>query len=189
MKKLRIVFGLVLGITALLYGLKFVHVPYTYDPEEAVNYARAHAHSRSKNLCALYVRRSIEAGGCPTFFYPGSAALYVDFLDGLGFERIDASAKRKKGDIVVFGAVKGHEFGHIAIWDGTHWISDFHQRGLIVNRAYNEAETTYFRQSQGKHYRKVMACNPTAANWGEIKHSVKWIFGRIFRWQRSNTVS
>lgn len=176
MKRFRIIFGTILGLILLLYCLKFVSVPYNYNPDEAVSYARAHAHSRSKNLCAMYVRKSIDAGGCPTFFYPGAAAHYADFLDGLGFERIDASSKRKKGDIVVFGAVRGHEFGHIAIWDGTHWISDFHQRGLIVNQAYNKADITYFRQSPGRHYRKVMACNPTATNWGEIKHAFNCIF-------------
>lgn len=130
---------------------------YTYSNADAVAYAREHAHSRSKNLCALYVRQSIEAGGCPTFLFPSSAAEYVDFLPTLGFREIDRAEMRRAGDIVVFEAVDGHPHGHIAIWDGSHWISDFHQRGIIVNTAYCKVKPRYFRQEDGQHIRHLLS--------------------------------
>lgn len=156
MKTIKKILWLVAIAVVVCVGYLFSHRSYTYSNEQAVAYAREHAHARSKNLCALYVRRSIEAGGCPTFFFPGAAANYVDFLPKLGFKEIESGEKRQPGDIVVFEAVKGHPFGHIAIWDGSHWISDFHQKGIIVNMAYTKVKPRFYRLEDGKHRRKLL---------------------------------
>ena len=50
-----------------------------------------------------------------------------------------------KGDIVVFDSVTGHQYGHIAMWTGTEWISDFKQKNIIVNKAYNDGKSSIFR--------------------------------------------
>lgn len=116
---------------------------------------------------------------CPTFFFPSSACDYKDFLTGLGFEIIDKPKKLEVGDIVVFGAVKGHPHGHIAIWNGHQWVSDFKQRSLIVNKAYHNSEVTYHRLDKGKYKRKLFAVNPLASLWEKSKLSIKLIFNKI----------
>lgn len=156
LKKAIILFSALILITAL-YVLKITC--YSYNPDFAAEYATKHANTKSKGLCGYYVRLSIEAGGCPTFFFPRSASEYVSFLPDLGFTKIDASQKRFKGDIVVFNAVEGHPFGHIAIWNGKQWISDFKQRGIIVNQAYRISDATFFRLERGKHKRVLFPAN------------------------------
>jgi len=56
-------------------------------------------------------------------------------LEAAGFRRIEKPHGFRPGDIIVLKDPSNrHRFGHIAMWDGTHWISDFHQRnksGLI----------------------------------------------------------
>lgn len=51
-----------LGCRTILYN--------DYCSEKAVEYLVKHAEGRSKSSCALYVRRAISAGGCPTFGQP-----------------------------------------------------------------------------------------------------------------------
>lgn len=130
---------------------------YEYDPITAARYATQHAENRSKKLCGYAVRQAINAGGCPTFGYPGAACDYMDFLPGLGFTEISKSDKLTVGDIVVFEAVNGHPHGHMAIWNGLQWISDFRQESIIVNRAYDIENARYFRLIPGKHKRKLFA--------------------------------
>lgn len=156
MKKMLLTIAGVVAILFLLgVGYCYSRLNYTYSNADAVAYAQEHAHSRSRSLCAMYVRQSIEAGGCPTFGFPSSACDYIDFLPKLGFEELHDGEKRKAGDIVVFEGMDGHPHGHIAIWDGTHWISDFHQKNIIVNSAYYSVKPRYFRQSDGKHRRSM----------------------------------
>ncbi|MVM36435.1 hypothetical protein GO730_00235 [Spirosoma sp. HMF3257] len=38
------------------------------------------------------------------------------------------------GDVVVFPKVSGHPHGHVAIYDGVHWVSDFVQPTILANR-------------------------------------------------------
>lgn len=171
-----------LVVVATVVGCYYsTKLKYTYNNADAVAYARQNAHSKSKNLCALYVRESLEAGGCPTFLYPRAACHYVDFLVGLGFEEVAKEAPHQLGDIVVFEAVSGHPYGHIAIWDGTHWISDFHQKNIIVNKAYRTIEPRFFRQTDGPHKRKMWATNPTATTWQEVKYTLKILYRKIKR--------
>lgn len=119
----------------------FIYVRHcSYDVDAAVEYLDEHAEKRSVGLCASYVRHAISAGGIPTYFHPPVASMYIDYLPWLGFEKIEADDLStylpQKGDIVVFEAVDGHPFGHIAMYDGRRWVSDFKQRSIYVNKAY-----------------------------------------------------
>lgn len=112
----------------------------SYDADAAIEYLDKHAEKKSVGLCAGYVRRAISAGGVPTYMRPPIASMYVYYLPWLGFEKIEADDlsvyKPKKGDIVVFEAVSRHPYGHIAMYDGRQWVSDFKQRSIYVNKAY-----------------------------------------------------
>lgn len=139
-----------------------------YCNEKAVEYITEHAESHSVSSCALYVRRAIETGGCPTFLQPRSACDYDTFLPDLGFSEVEAEGyEPQAGDIVVFSAIKGHRHGHICMYNGTQWVSDFKQRSMYSASAYrSEGTHSYWRRPDGKAWRKV-----------SMKSLRKFIFG------------
>jgi hypothetical protein len=91
--------------------------------------------------CAAHVRKAINAGGGRVVGVP-SAKDFGPQLTDAGFSEIaradqgqvnsyanDAS-RWKKGDVVVIQAFPGVSDGHMAMYDGTHWVSDFVQRDM-----------------------------------------------------------
>lgn len=128
---------LTLSIGSLLY-LRLCE----WNPKEAAEYATKHAEKRSVGLCALYLRKAIIAGGIP--LHIGSDAWsYKYLLPMLGFEAVENGANKKVGDIVVFQPIGGRKFGHIAIWNGKQWVSDFKQRSIIVHSDYRREGCEY----------------------------------------------
>jgi len=116
-----------------------------YDIEKAVEHLNKQAKSKSIERCALYVRQAINAGGI--FGLNGHAMTYYNEkkLEIAGFTKIGDdinSIELKKGDIVAFAAVKGHSYGHIAMWNGEQWVSDFKQKSFWVAPQY-EKEKKY----------------------------------------------
>lgn len=110
-----------------------------YDVNAAVEYLRNNAHASSQGQCAKAVREALEAGGLNTDGRPGSAKDYDDFLPTLGFHMVDLTDYTPQaGDIIVHEAQEGHPHGHIAMYDGEKWISDFEQRDEFGGRAYRE---------------------------------------------------
>ena len=136
----------IIGILlVLLFGTV---VPYKYDNEKAVRYAIKNVNNRSKCMCAWYVMRAIQSGGCyPLGIYPAYA--YSEILLKYGFVEID---NPQKGDIVVLSNNSKHPYGHIAVYDVNKWYSDYKQKSVYPNNTYrNESSVRYFRQSNGWH--------------------------------------
>lgn len=128
---------ILISFLVLLLGFVIWNGLYSFDKEKAAFALRTNALSRSHNCCAWYVMRAMHKGGCPAIILPAFA--YSVYLPLIGWEEIkEANYKPKSGDVSVFPAVKGHPYGHIAMWDGSRWISDFKQKGIIVNKAYSE---------------------------------------------------
>lgn len=119
-----------------------------YSIEDAVKYLRENASDKSKGQCAKAVRLAIEAGGLSTDGRPGSACDYDSFLPTLGFYQVDAENYAPEiGDIVVHEAQEGHIHGHIAMYDGSVWISDFEQSDMFGGSAYrNNPDYTIWRR-------------------------------------------
>jgi hypothetical protein len=44
----------------------------------------------------------------------------------------NSSLNYKKGDVVVFDAAGKHKHGHIQIYNGKNWVSDFKQKSFYV---------------------------------------------------------
>ena len=122
-----------------------------------VNQAVAHLQNHKKTLpphkpfqCAKYTREAIEAGGVtvprPTKIRPEvgapAAADYGLGLLAVGFVECRTVGPYQKGDIVIFQPVHGHPAGHIAMYDGARWISDYPQSSIFAARAY-EKEPKY----------------------------------------------
>lgn len=109
---------------------------YKYDKEKAVNHITTHHLEKSHSCCAWYVMRAMQEGGCPIGILPAWAYKYA--LPLYGFEEIPKDGYVPQiGDIVVFAAVGKHIWGHIAMYDGAVWISDFKQKSMYVYSQHN----------------------------------------------------
>lgn len=93
----------------------------------AARAARA-AHSRSTGRCARYVRKALQAAGYK--FKPNPSAYQYatrGTLANAGFVKISNNTSPQIGDVVVYNRSSKHRHGHIQIFDGSGWVSDFRQ--------------------------------------------------------------
>lgn len=86
---------------------------------------------KSKGYCYKYVREALNAGGIPM---PKLESAYMskDHLKQFGFTEIPLDTANQTGDIYVIDPFNNHEHGHIAMFNGKSWISDFEQRGMNI---------------------------------------------------------
>jgi len=131
------------------------------DIDKVVEHVTSHAESSSQGLCARYVRQALEAGGADLSHHPGSAKDYGPTLLLIGFNDVfywngtvgypvdtDKTCRvinqcyqyePAKGDVVVIQPYEGGgPHGHIAIYTGTQWISDFKQRDMWAGPGYRK---------------------------------------------------
>lgn len=120
----------------------------SYSVEKAVAHLDANAHDKSQGRCARYVRLAIEAGGMkipPS--NPVSAKDYGPKLEEMRFKKIDATGYApQKGDIAVFQAPSTSPHGHIQMFNGTIWVSDFRQddqKDIYPGSRYREEKISY----------------------------------------------
>ena len=129
-------------VTVVAAGGVFYLRKCEWNPEKAAVYATENAEVKSVGLCALYVRRAMIAGGIP-LYQGGNAWSYKYILPVIGFENVNENEGLMVGDIVVFQPIGGRKFGHIAIWNGKQWVSDFKQRSIIVHSDYRSQDCEY----------------------------------------------
>lgn len=100
-------------------------------PAIAAARASRAAHSRSTGRCALYVRRALQAAGY-SFTPNPSAYQYATrgTLAGAGFVKINNNLPPQVGDVIVYNRSGRHPHGHIQIFDGQNWVSDFRQKDI-----------------------------------------------------------
>lgn len=119
------------------------------DTGMMLDYLRSHANAAPQGDCATYVREALEAGGINTSGHPVAAADYDTFLLTKGYVEVNTlNYTPQAGDIIVLERVPGHEYGHIAMFDGAKWISDFVQKDMWGGSAYrNKAEYSILRRN------------------------------------------
>ena len=112
------------------------------DAQKAAVYARQNAKEKSIGYCARYVANALEYGGF-TFDRQPSAYMYRsnDILVKMGFKEINGGSPQK-GDVYVEDKTNTHPYGHIAIYDGNNWVSDFVQKTDHVH--INDSGTNYY---------------------------------------------
>ena len=169
--KPSLLFKVITCILCLYYVLSFTYTcTYQYDVNKATTFITKNANARSKSLCARYVRLALEAGGCKTWGYPLTAKGYSDFLLDLDFSVVEKKGyQKRKGDIVVFNAVKGHPFGHIAMWNGKQWVSDFRQRSFYVAKGYIDSKDFQYYRMNKKHPQRSF----------RLSHLAKWMLESV----------
>jgi hypothetical protein len=98
-----------------------------FNKKAAAQYADAHAESGSIRRCAEYVRRAVEAGGI-ILEQTLLAKDYGEKLRKAGFLTVNALGYLPQiGDVIVFQGTSKSTEGHMQIYDGTQWVSDFKQ--------------------------------------------------------------
>ncbi len=87
--------------------------------------------SRSSGYCARYVRKALQSAGYE--FTPNpSAYQYASrgTLNNAGFTKISNNMQPQVGDVVVYDRSSQRPHGHIQIFDGSDWVSDFRQNSI-----------------------------------------------------------
>lgn len=109
----------------------------------------------SQHACAKFVRKAIEAGGIPTNGRPNWAWEYINYLPTIGFKFLRKvkkaemkNFKPEPGDIAVYQKNGNPNVpGHICMWTGKQWCSDFKQQNMIVYGHTDEAYLFRFSDS------------------------------------------
>jgi type VI secretion system secreted protein VgrG len=116
-----------------------------YDIDKAVAHLTKRAKNDAAGKCATYVREALEAGGMDTTGHPVYAKHYGPFLKTHGFTSVPLeNYVPTKGDIVVIQSYTGGSVaGHIAMYTGDQWISDFKQRDMWGGPGYRKNTPTY----------------------------------------------
>lgn len=97
---------------------------------KATDTLNALAANQPRGYCAKHVQRALEASGISGEGHPPKAKDYGRYLASKGFFRLQGSDYQpKKGDLVVIQPASGKSGpGHIAMYDGKQWISDYRQK-------------------------------------------------------------
>ena len=118
-----------------------------WDLDAAIAHLQNAAIEHSKRRCGEYVHKAIDAGGITlnTAYNPtkDSASGYGPILRHAGFLTVAPGEKPQRGDVVVFQAIKGHKDGHVAMFDGKQWISDFKQDSIYAATDYQKVDAPY----------------------------------------------
>ena len=95
----------------------------------------------SVSLCATYVKCALQKGGYPYFSCDGGSC--AELLEKNGFEEIYRSkpgepwtgsaidSKWQPGDVMTINKFELTDYGHIAMWNGKTWVSDFKQPDCV----------------------------------------------------------
>jgi len=133
-----------------------------WDVEAAVKHLQDKALAKSAKQCGKYARQAVEAGGV-TLARHNSAKDYGPSLEAVGFLELNFCPRAyAKGDVAVIDGFAGHVHGHMQMYDGTQWISDFKQRDFWPGAAYRTANPAY----KVYRYRTLGAQPPSATGAG-----------------------
>lgn len=126
-----------------------------WDVNKAVNHLINHAEPHSISKCGTYTRQAIEAGGLK-LIRTGSAKNYGPSLVKAGFTEYSSipPGGYVAGDVAVIQPAKnGSPDGHMQMYSGNRWISDFVQRDFWPGAKYRASTPSF------KIYRMLAADN------------------------------
>jgi hypothetical protein len=115
-----------------------------FNIESAVNHLNEFALDKSKGKCALYVRQALDAGGVTGLRGHATSYYMSGKLEDRNFEVVSQNINDtdlESGDIAVFLKTKKKPYGHIAMYNGEKWVSDFKQKSFFVHAEYIKSNT------------------------------------------------
>ena len=122
---------------------------YSVNIDAAVKHLESHAKKKSVHLCAGYVARALHAGG---FKFRDQNAAYLyrtnGILTAIGYKEIPKPKSFQKGDITITERNSAHKYGHMAMFTGKQWISDFKQNSEFVYDKKTQPPVHYYRYSK-----------------------------------------
>lgn len=102
----------------------------TWNLEVAIAHLNQAAGTQSKHQCAKYTMDAINSGGL-LVHRTAAAKNFGPFLEAAGFKPVAAInplGPFQRGDVVVIQSYTGgNPNGHMAMFNGKEWVSDFHQ--------------------------------------------------------------
>lgn len=112
----------------------------SWNKQAAIEFLRSNALDRPCGESMGFISRAIRAGGLRV----GSNFLPQNFgpiLYFAGFDEVPTKKNKRAqvfydGDIAVIQPCPGDAVGHIAMFDGSVWISDFHQLAMYPTGRY-----------------------------------------------------
>ena len=115
-----------------------------WNVKAALRHLNSHAHKGSLGQCARYVRQAVEAGGVELVHHV-SAKDYGSSLTRVGFKSLGAVRSGfRAGDVAIIRPIHGHPHGHICMYNGRHWVSDFVQyHGFYPGAGYRKHKPHY----------------------------------------------
>jgi hypothetical protein len=101
----------------------------------AADYATKHAEAKSTSNCGLYVNNALRAQGIKAWGHGKDVA--GNLLKTGKFQEVAYSENYAPqiGDVMSIPPIPGHPYGHVAIWNGEYWVSDYVQQNKRGNTA------------------------------------------------------
>ena len=157
-------------LTIICVILIWNHLPYYYNNDKVADYVTKNAEPKSRMMCAGYVVLAMWHGGCPIGPVVLPAYAYSKILPQMGFDEIPIKGYSPKvGDISVLPRNSRHPFGHIAVYNGKIWVSDFKQKSLYPSKAYQaNGKCQIFRISDGWHWKHVWISPLDWLEWAKV---------------------
>lgn len=112
--------------------------------------------------CATYVKRALAAVDSQAAPYiKGNGNLTAKNLlkYGKGWQQVPYSANYvpQKGDVVSWGAIKGHKYGHTSIYNGNEWVSDTKQGKYGIDAKTGASSRAYLAEmARNPNYRPTI---------------------------------
>lgn len=117
----------------------------------AAKYVSQNVKGKSINRCAEYWRKGHQKAGFKFATQP-SAYMYVKVMPSIGYVKIPEPKPPQIGDTRIFQPHRqtpggGGVHGHIEVWDGSGWCSDYKSAKPLPNGHYKKVQhlTTYWR--------------------------------------------
>ncbi|MFO6299030.1 hypothetical protein [Rahnella selenatireducens] len=115
----------------------------SWNRDAAISHIRSNAGSHSTHRCARYTRQAIEAGGVHLDNIP-DAKDYGASLERAGFREVPAGSTLVAGDVAIIQPYQGgNPSGHMTMYDGTTWFSDFRQTSMYPGQGYRNTHPAY----------------------------------------------
>lgn len=135
-------------------GLQVAERRATYDHAASVATLTKNAKAHSEHHCSYFVAVAVNAGlpdGTKKLVVdhtrkwgPANGGLMGPKLTSVGFhEQVGKGYSPKTGDVAVIAHGKGA--GHVAMWSGKEWISDFRQGASANPYRDKKLPVRYFR--------------------------------------------
>ena len=119
-----------------------------YHIASAIHHLRMHARERASGHSASHVKAAIQAGGLSLPDAPRLAKHYDPYLVSKGFLKLTPASLMNfrpiRGDVAVIQPYDGGDLsGHIMMYDGGQWISDFRQADFWPDANYRKYAPPY----------------------------------------------